>query len=380
MNQSLVRTPQRGLLAWDGVTFAQTALSIRADLAFEDWQQLGGALRTIEGAVHWWLGDWLNYGERKYGEKYTQAVETTGFKIQTLMNDKFVAEHIEFSRRRENLTFGHHQEVASLQPDKQDEWLGIAASNLLSTVELRQQIRSARLANVNAIGGERTVRLIHGDMLAVVPTLGLFDLVVTDPPYGVVPKYDSVDPLEWDRFDDFLAQTRAWLDVVKAALKPQYNLFWFCAPTYAARVEQIFTEIGLPIQSRIIWHRRSIPKGRAAADRFISTWDMILHAGNRPLNFPAEWSDAWFDVQVFSQPLTSSNDIDQKIHETQKPSELIERLVMFGSFPGDRVLDPFAGSGVVGAVCPKDRECILIEREEVYIDRIEQRLGVQAED
>lgn len=255
--------------------------------------------------MHWWLGDWLNYGERKYGETYAQAVESTGFDVQTLKNDAWAAESIESFRRRDDLTFGHHAEVASLAPDKQDEWLGLAEANKWPLATLRQQIRTARLANVNAIGGERTLRLIHGNMLAVVPTLGLFDLIVTDPPYGVVPKYDSIDPLEWDRFEDFLAQTRSWLDVVKAALKPSYNLFWFCAPTYAARIEHIFTEIGLPIQSRIIWHRRSLPKGRAAAERFISTWDMILHAGNRALNFPAEWSDAWFDVQVFSQPLTS---------------------------------------------------------------------------
>jgi len=379
MNQSLVTTKQQGLLAWDGVAFAQNALSIRADLTFEDWQQLGGALRTIEGAVHWWLGDWLNYGERKYGETYAQAVDTTGFDVQTLKNDAWVAEHIESSRRRDDLSFGHHAEVASLSPDKQDEWLSLAEANKWPRAILRQKIRSARLANVNAVPGERTVRLLRGDMLTVVPTIGFFDLVVTDPPYGVVPQYDSVDPLEWDRFDNFLAEARAWLNVVKAALKPQYNLFWFCAPAYAARIEHIFAEVGLPVQSRIIWHRRSLPKGRAAADRFISTWDMILHAGNRPLNFPAEWSDAWFDVQVFSQPLTSSDGIDQKIHETQKPAELIARLVAFGSFPGDRVLDPFAGSGVVGAVCPKDRDCVLIEQEETYIDRIEQRLGVQAE-
>jgi len=240
--------------------------------------------------------------------------------------------------------------------------------------------RVERMASVNAIEGDRKgVRLIHGDMLEVVPTLGLFDLVVTDPPYGVVPKYDSTDPQEWDRFDDFLGECRQWLTVIKAALRPEYNLFWFCSPHYAAKIEAIFDDLGLPIQSRIIWHRRSLPKGRNAKARFLSTWDMILHAGTRELNFPAEWSDAWFDVQVFSQPLTSSRGIDKKIHETQKPSELIERLATFGSFPGDRVLDPFAGSGVLGSICPPDRICVLVEKGAEYVGRIEQRLSIRAE-
>ena len=380
MSNEIVK--QEGIPAISHGPFQATAVGLvvtEENVPYELWQAYGSGLRQVEGAIQWIIGDWLNYGERKYGEMYSQAMDETDYEYGTLANDKYVAGKVQFSHRCEDLSWVHHREVAPLDPDEQEHWLNEAVEQGYTVKELRQAIRTARLDNVNTVEGERVTRLIHGDMVDILPGLGLFDLVVTDPPYGVVPKYDSVDPLEWDRFEDFLGQARDWLDVVKAALKPDYNLFWFCAPAYAARIEHIFTEMELPIQSRIIWHRRSLPKGRAATDRFISTWDMILHAGNRPLNFPTEWSDAWFDVQVFTQPLTSFNGIDQKIHETQKPSGLIERLVNFGSFAGDRVLDPFAGSGVVGATCPDDRECVLIEREDVYVNRIEQRLGIRAE-
>ena len=101
--------------------------------------------------------------------------------------------------------------------------------------------------------------------------------------------------------------------------------------------------------------------GSAARNRFIDTWEMILHAGNRELNFPKEWSDAWFDVQTFAVP--QSNFTDKKIHPTQKPEALIQRLVEFGSYPGDHIFNPFAGSGTTGAVCPDDRECVMIRRK-----------------
>lgn len=357
----------------------KTGLEVTGAPSFDEWDRFGAFVSKAEGAVHWWIGDWLNYGEQKYGEMYAQALNEGRFTYGALRNDKWLASRIELSRRHDNLSWGHHAEVAKLGPAEQDRWLDLAEAEGWPIVELRQHIRVARLENVNTIELDSKPRLIHGDMLQIVPTLGLFDLVVTDPPYGVVPLYDSVDPQEWDRFEDFLQESRKWLTVVKAALKPEYNLLWFCAPSYAARIELIFAELELPIQSRIIWHRRSLPKGRNSTRRFLSTWDMILHAGTRELNFPVEWSDAWFDVQVFSQPLTSSIGIDQKIHETQKPADLITRLVSFGSFPGDRVLDPFAGSGVLGAVCPANRECVLVEKDAEYTRRIEKRLGIRAE-
>lgn len=51
-----------------------------------------------------------------------------------------------------------------------------------------------------------------------------------------------------------------------------------------------------------------------------------------------------------------------KIHPCQKPDRLYEVMVQTSSNPGERVLDPFAGSGTLARVCP-DRTRILIEIE-----------------
>lgn len=76
------------------------------------------------GAVQWWLGDWVNYGEATYGETYSQALEATEYEEKTLRNYAYVARNIQMSRRRDNLTFSVHSEIVGLPTAKeQDRWL-----------------------------------------------------------------------------------------------------------------------------------------------------------------------------------------------------------------------------------------------------------------
>ncbi|WP_280138314.1 site-specific DNA-methyltransferase [Rhizobium sp. Root1220] len=63
-------------------------------------------------------------------------------------------------------------------------------------------------------------------------------------------------------------------------------------------------------------------------------------------------------------------------HPCQFPEDLVERLVIGMSKPGQTVLDPFAGSGTVGAVCNRlERRSVLIERAPEYVYIIRNRLG-----
>ena len=210
-------------------------------------------------------------------------------------------------------------------------------------------------------------------MLEVLQTMGGFDLVVADPPYNVT-------GWEWDKLgsrDDFMAETKKWLKAIYSVLNDEYCLFWFCSPSYAADIELLFRELDMPIKSRLVWHRRNMAKGSDAKYKFVDSWEMIFHVGNRALNFPDKWDDSRFDVQTFAVPQTNFS--DTKYHPTQKPVDLIRWLVSYGSFDGDKVLDPFAGSGTTAATCD-GREYSLIERDSEYIKIIEQRFGVEAID
>lgn len=121
-------------------------LVFAGDVTFPEWVQIGEDLAVEYKSCHWRIGDWLNYGERKWGEVYAQALENdgSGFAYQTLANDKYVASRIELSRRKEHLSFTHHAEVAGLEPEQQDEFLDRAEDERLTTRELRQLVRATR--------------------------------------------------------------------------------------------------------------------------------------------------------------------------------------------------------------------------------------------
>ena len=214
--------------------------------------------------------------------------------------------------------------------------------------------------------------LYHGDMVEVLEDFDTqtVDLVIADPPYNVT-------DWDWDKRgtpEEFVKETEQWLGAVQHVLKPKYHLFWFCSPKFSADIEMVMRRMELPIKSRIVWNRRNLAMGSDAQERFIDSWEMIFHCGNKSLNWNSEWNDERFDVQTFAVPQTNFH--DQKKHPTQKPLGLIKRLVEFGSEPGAILLDPFAGSGTTGhaSALVGKRHCILIEKEEEYVNVIKSRL------
>ena len=71
-----------------------------------------------------------------------------------------------------------------------------------------------------------------------------------------------------------------------------------------------------------------------------------------------------------------SNDHYNRMHPTQKPVFLIQKLIELITNPGDLILDPFAGSGTTALACKElNRNYICIEKEREYVDIIHQRLN-----
>lgn len=127
-----------------GIEATKTSLTIPEGTSFEEWEAVGGKLRQVYGAAQWWVGDWLNFGERKYGEISSQALEV-GAVAQTWRTCKWVASRFELSRRHDNLTFSHHREVAALDPDEADALLLQAEVSNWTILELREKLKQVRL-------------------------------------------------------------------------------------------------------------------------------------------------------------------------------------------------------------------------------------------
>lgn len=132
-------------------------LSLPNEMPFESWREVGSKIVVIANCSAWWIGDWLVYGERMYGDRYEQAITDTSLGYQTLRNYAWVARKVPASRRRDLLSFGHHAEVAALPDDEQDIWLARAEQLSWSRNRLRQGLRAAQLATRQATSAERSI-------------------------------------------------------------------------------------------------------------------------------------------------------------------------------------------------------------------------------
>jgi hypothetical protein len=134
------------------VRATRTSLCLQDGLSFESWSRIGLQVGTLNDASAWWIGDWLLYGHRSFGDRYRSAIGATGLSYQTLRNYAWVASQFAPSRRRDTLSFGHHAEVAALGEEGQEEWLRRAALRGWSRSELRRQLRATRDGPSGAAG------------------------------------------------------------------------------------------------------------------------------------------------------------------------------------------------------------------------------------
>jgi hypothetical protein len=110
---------------------------------FRKWELIGDQIFSVAESSAWWIADWLAYGETTFQERYREAIRKSSLSYQTLRNYAWVARRFDLSRRRDNLSFGHHAEVAALDPPEQDFWLRKAEEYGWSRNQLRSQVRSS---------------------------------------------------------------------------------------------------------------------------------------------------------------------------------------------------------------------------------------------
>jgi hypothetical protein len=122
------------------------------NLGLAEWSAVGRRFGEIGRCSQWWLGDWINYGNTKFGERYSRAMKLTGYDVQSLMNMVYVASRFEISRRRENLSWSHHATVAPLEVAEQEYWLTRASAEKLSVADLRVELRGVRRTRAVAAG------------------------------------------------------------------------------------------------------------------------------------------------------------------------------------------------------------------------------------
>ena len=220
--------------------------------------------------------------------------------------------------------------------------------------------------------------LYHGDALNVLNQIenNKYDLIFVDPPYflsndGITCKSGrmvSVNKGDWDKSKGFSEDTSfidSWLKACKRVLKENGSI-WISGTLHNIyKVGYLLEKNGFHIINDIIWFKPNAPPN-LSCKYFTHSHEVVLWARkskNSQHTFNYEKMKTWnnpkdklknYDKQmrsVWSIPLIPKNEKKFGKHPTQKPLELLNRIISASSNEGDSILDPFAGSGTTGIVC-----------------------------
>jgi DNA modification methylase len=198
--------------------------------------------------------------------------------------------------------------------------------------------------------------------------------VICDPPY-------NINVAAWDDLEHYVDWAGQWLREVERVLLPSGNFVLFGGLQYQGEagggdllslMGWMRRHSGMRLANLIIWtYTNGMGAQRFFANRheeiawFASTpkYYFDLDAVRLPLDpkvreiykrdkrlNPESLDKGINPTNVWKIPRLNGNSKERVGHPTQKPRQLIERLVRSLSFPGSTVLDFFAGSGVTARV------------------------------
>jgi len=146
MTDTLVKIDQK-LIVPEKCTFTKTSLILDESISDEDYLKVGKFLTKVKKSLMWWIGDWCAFGEFNENFYFTGIMLEirSHYSDKSIYNATWVCHKIEPSRRREKLEFGHHEAVASLEPEEQDNWLERAEKERFSVMKLRRLIKCEKL-------------------------------------------------------------------------------------------------------------------------------------------------------------------------------------------------------------------------------------------
>ncbi|MEE3120713.1 MAG: DNA methyltransferase [Pseudomonadota bacterium] len=245
-------------------------------------------------------------------------------------------------------------------------------------------------------------QILEGDCLTHLRALpaASVDLVFADPPYNLQlrgelhrPDQSKVDAVTdaWDQFDSFAAYdafTRAWLAEAKRILKPTGTLWVIGSYHNIFRVGTALQDLGFWVLNDIIW-RKSNPMPNFRGTRFTNAHETLIWAARdenatgytfnyqamKTLNDDVQMRSDWV-LPICNGGERLKGEDGAKLHPTQKPEMLLNRVLLASTNPGDVVLDPFFGTGTTGAVARKlGRHFIGIENEPAYVQAATARIS-----
>ncbi len=251
----------------------------------------------------------------------------------------------------------------------------------------------------NKLGQFELNKIYAGDCISLMRKIpdNSVDLIFADPPYNLQlnnelyrpnqTRVDAVDD-EWDKFNSFEEYdefSRKWLSECRRILKDSGSIWVIGTYHNIFRIGKIIQDLGYWILNDVIWIKTN-PMPNFRGTRFNNAHETLIWATKSK---ESKYTFHYHSLKVFNDDLQMRSDWiipicqgeerikvnGKKAHSTQKPEELLYRIIMATSNIGDIVLDPFSGSGTTPAVAKKlGRKFIAFEKDENYVKISNERL------
>lgn len=231
------------------------------------------------------------------------------------------------------------------------------------------------------------------------------DLIFADPPYNLSGNnlkwkgnktggdWYMINE-DWDKMSDFeyMDFTRKWIGGCKKVLKENGSIYISCTYHNIAEIIMVLKQLRFKINNVITWQKTNAMPNMTKRVFTHSTEFVVWAVKGKKWIFnyielkkinPEKQKDGALKQMrdVWTLPLVQGKERlhgkdGRALHPTQKPEEMLKRIVIASSGKGDLVLDPFLGSGTTAIVAKKlDRNWIGIEKEKKYLDLANKRLA-----
>ena len=231
--------------------------------------------------------------------------------------------------------------------------------------------------------------LINGDTFKVLKKIEdkTFDIIFADPPYflsnnGITcsgGKMISVNKGDWDKsltLKEKHTFNKRWIKECYRILKDTGTI-WISGTLHNIySIGMALEESGFKILNNITWQKTN-PPPNLACKTFTHSTETILWARKdlknvkytfnydvmKQMNANKQMKDVW------TTSLTKPSEKKQGKHPTQKPLEILDKIILASTKENDLILDPFCGSSTTGISAVKlGRKYIGIDNEKEYLD------------
>ena len=231
--------------------------------------------------------------------------------------------------------------------------------------------------------------LINGDTFKVLKKIEdkTFDIIFSDPPYflsnnGITcsgGKMISVNKGDWDKsltLKEKHSFNKRWIKECYRILKDTGTI-WISGTLHNIySIGMALEESGFKILNNITWQKTN-PPPNLACKTFTHSTETILWARKdlknvkytfnydamKQMNANKQMKDVW------TTSLTKPSEKKQGKHPTQKPLEILDKIILASTKENDLILDPFCGSSTTGISAVKlGRKYIGIDNEKEYLD------------